>query len=118
MKRILAFILLVFYMNTSLFLSQVPQENIYDSSGNQLDNICSVLEFIMVRTGLDHHVDNEDSNGSQNIHVSTSSQYTFQPFSQVIFKEYSEIKINSFVNYCQPKISPVSSDIIIPPPKA
>jgi hypothetical protein len=41
MKKLLAFILLLSHMNTSMFLPQVPEDDIYDGNGNQVDDINS-----------------------------------------------------------------------------
>lgn len=113
----LAFLLLVSHMNTSMFLPQVPEDDIYDANGNQVDDINSVFEYVMVKLGLDHHADDEDDDSGQNLHIVAGFQYTFQPFFTEIIKEYSENKTNSFGEYSQAKIPSVSYDIIVPPPK-
>lgn len=118
MKKVLAFILLVSHMNTSMFLPQVPEVDTYDANGNQLDDINSIVEYVMVQIGLDHHADDEDDDSGQNLHVVTGFQYTFEPFFGEILRDYSETKTKSFAVYSQSKIPFVSYDIIIPPPKA
>ncbi|MEO5649296.1 MAG: hypothetical protein ABIR03_05150 [Ginsengibacter sp.] len=118
MKRLLAFILLLSHMNTSMFLPQVPEVDTYDANGNQLDDINSIVEYVMVKMGLDHHADDEDSDNGQNLHLVTGFQYTFEPFFTQIHKDYSENKSNFFPEYSQSKISFISYDIIVPPPKA
>jgi hypothetical protein len=118
MKKLLAFILLVSHMNTSMFLPQVPETDTYDANGNQLDDINSIVEYVMVQIGLDHHADDEDDDSGQNLHVVTGFQYTFEPFFGHVVKQYSEININRFGEYHQQKIPSMAYDIIIPPPKA
>jgi hypothetical protein len=117
MKRMLAFFLLLSHMNTSMFLPQVPEDDIYDTNGNQVDDINSVFEYVMVKIGLDHHADDEDDDSGQNLHIVTGFQYTFQPFFSEIIKKYSENKTDSFGEYSQEKIPSISYDIIVPPPK-
>ncbi len=118
MKRMLAFFLLLSHINTSMFLPQVPEDDIYDKNGNQVDDINSVFEFIMVKIGLDHHADDEDDDNGQNLHIVTGFKYTFQPFFSEIIKNYPENKTHSFGEYFQKKIPSISYDIIVPPPKA
>ncbi len=117
MKRILAFFLLLSHMNTSMFLPQVAEVDTYDANGNQNDDINSIVEYVMVSLGLDHHADDEDDDSGQNFHVVTSFQYTFQPFFNEINKENSENQKNEFREFSQSKIPFVSYDIIVPPPK-
>ena len=118
MRRILAFILLISHMNTSMLLPQVPEVDVYDANGNQVDDINSVFEYVMVKIGHDHHADDEDDDSGQNLHIVTGFQYTFQPFFSEIIKKYSENKTNSFGEYSQEKTPSVAYDIIVPPPKA
>ena len=118
MKKVLAFILLLSHMNTSMFLPQVPEVDTYDANGNQLDDINSIVEYVMVQVGLDHHADDEDDDSGQNLHVVTGFQYTFEPFFGYVAKHYAEINTNLFSEYHQQKIPSIAYDIIVPPPKA
>ena len=117
MRKILAFILLISHMNTSMLLPEVPEDDIYDANGNQVDDINSVVEYVMVKMGLDNHADDEDDDSGQNLHIVTGFQYTFEPFFTEIIKEYSETKTNLFGEYSESKIPFISYDIIVPPPK-
>ncbi|MDQ2719992.1 MAG: hypothetical protein M3Z26_09590 [Bacteroidota bacterium] len=118
MKRFLAFVLLLSHMNTSMFLPQCPEEDVYDANGNQLDDITSVFEFVMVKIGLDHTADDENDDSGQNLHMVSSFQFTFEPFFTQTSKDYSENRTNLFAEYSHSKIPTVSYDIIIPPPKS
>ncbi len=117
MKKILAFILLISHMNTSMLLPQVPEVDIYDANGNQIDDINSVVEYVMVKLGFDHHADDEDDDSGQNLHLVTGFQYTFEPYFLPLIKEYSASEINSFAEFTHLKAPSVSYDIIVPPPK-
>ncbi len=117
MRRILAFLLLLSHMNTSMLLPQVPEDDVYDANGNQEDDINSIVEYVMVKIGLDHTADDEDDDSGQNLHMVTGFQYTFEPFFSEITKEYSENKTNLFADYSHSKIPSISYDIIVPPPK-
>lgn len=119
MRRLLAFIVLISHMNTSMFFPQVPEKDIFDSRGNQIDNITSIVEWIRVETGLDHTADNENGNRAQNLHPVKDFQYTFDPttFTKTIGCYSQPINIH-YAEYLNSKIPVLSYDIIIPPPKA
>jgi hypothetical protein len=118
MKKLFAFILLLSHMNTSMFLPQVPENDIYDKNGNQVDDINSIVEFVMVHLGLDHHADDEDNDQGQNFHIVKIFDYCFQPlFSEIKKDDSTGIKEAIFGEYKECKIPDVSVDIIIPPPK-
>ncbi|HEY5464215.1 MAG TPA: hypothetical protein VIJ95_13220 [Hanamia sp.] len=119
MKRLLAFILLISHMNTSMFFPQVPEQDIYDSKGNQIDNITSIVEWVRVKTGFDHTADNENDNRAQNLHPVKDFQYTFDPssFTKNI-GNYSELVNMHYAEYPNSKIPALSYDILVPPPKA
>lgn len=116
MHRFFAFILLLSHMNTSMFLPQVPQEDVYDESGNQLDDITSVYEWVMVELGYDHQADDENDDSGQSFHVPH-----FEYFVQPIFKERKNTSINrkerKFFYPDNEKAVAASYDILKPPPK-
>jgi hypothetical protein len=65
-------------MNTSMFLPQVAEVDLYDSQGNQLDDVNSVIEYFQVALGYDHHADDEDDDNGQNFHLVKNIEYNFQ----------------------------------------
>lgn len=101
-----------------MLLPQVPEVDVYDTNGNQLDDINSIVEYVLVKIGIDHTADDEDNDSGQNLHVVPDFQYTYEPFLSMVSKDYSNVKHNEFVEYSVSKIPLVSYDIIIPPPKA
>jgi hypothetical protein len=121
LRKVLAFLLLLSHVNTSMLLPQVSEQDAYDSTGSQINDINSLVEFVN-EVILDHHnppVDEDDDNG-QNFHIVKMVDYAFQPF----FSELHE-KINireettpSFPIYNENKIEPGYADIVLPPPKA
>lgn len=119
MKRLLAFILLLSHMNTSMLLPQAPEDDVYDGNGNQLDDITSIVELVMVKLGIDHHADDENDDQGQNFHIVKIFEYCFQPvFSEIKDNGFTIDKKAMFGVYKENKIPDVSFDIIIPPPKA
>lgn len=105
-------------MNTSMFLPQVPETDIYDANGNQVDDINSVVEFVMVKLGLDHRADDEDDDSGQNFHIVKIVEYCFRPEFTTLKKAGVFLKKANFPEYQQNKITRISFDVIIPPPKA
>ncbi len=118
MKQVLAFILLLSHMNTSMFLPQVAEQDVYDAHGNQVDDINSITELILVSLGIDKTADDEDDDCGQNLQLVRMADCVFHPF-------FTEIKntgasINSpalYGDFTHDKISKISYDLIIPPPK-
>jgi hypothetical protein len=118
MKKLLAFILLLSHMNTSMLLPQVPEDDVYDGNGNQVDDINSIVEYVMVKLGLDHTADDEDDDTGQNFHLVKAFEYCFEPvFSEIKTNEFFSTEPNMFGEYKENKIPNVSFEIIIPPPK-
>ena len=106
-------------MNTSMFFPQVAEQDVYDSKGDQVDNITSIVEWVRVQTGFDHTADNENGNRAQNLHQVKDFQYTFNPtaFTKNIAHYYQLVNMH-YPEYRKSKIPSVSYDIIVPPPKA
>jgi len=118
MKKVLAFFVLLSHMNTSLLLPQVPEVDIYDSNGNQIDDINSVFEFVMVKLGFDHHAEDEDNDSGQNFHLVKCVEYCFRPeFIRLKKADTFFTKTAFFGQYKKDKITRISFDVIIPPPK-
>ena len=117
MKRFLAFILLISHMNTSMFFPQVPEQDVYDIKGNQLDNITSIVEWVRVELGLDHTADNENNDTAQNLHPVKDIQYTLDTCFTKTIGNYSEPVNMHYIEYVNSKILILSYDILVPPPK-
>lgn len=106
-------------MNISMFLPQVPESDVYDEQGNQVDDINSVVEFVLVKLGIDHHADDEDDDSGQNLHLVKVAEYCFEPVVTTLnFNNAFEIKPALYIVYKETKTPSVSFDIIIPPPKS
>ena len=118
MRNVFAFFLLISHMNTSMFFPQVPEQNIYDSKGNQLDNITSIVEWVRVKTGLDHTADNENNNRAQNLHPVKNFQYTSNTYFTKVVDKYSKLVSLDYAYYPKSKIFILAYDILVPPPKA
>ena len=118
MKRLLAFLLLISHMNSSMFLPQVPEYDAYDANGNQVDDINSITELIMVSLGMDHTPDDEDDDMGQNFQLVRVVDCVFHPFFSEIKNVWIPIKDPaSYFDFTNNKTSMIVYDLIIPPPK-
>lgn len=120
MKKVLAFLVLLSHMNTSMFLPQIPEIDAFDRNGKKIDDVNSVLEYIGVLAGLDNVADDEDDDTGQVFHITKADVYDLsQPVSiRVQEKKPREQKTRRFAEYRSCKIKTVSFDIITPPPEA
>ena len=117
MKKVFAFILLSCHMNTSMFLPQVQEDDVYDSNGVQLDDVNSVVEYFEVALGYDKTSDDEDDDNGQNFHLVKNIEYNFQQQVVAVAKhDFTEIKEKEFSEYKIPLLTSPSYDILTPPP--
>ena len=122
LRKVLAFLLLVSHMNTSMFLPQVAEQDAYDSTGQQIDDINSVVELINEDV-LGHHnqpIDEDDDNGQNFLHVVKMVDYSYQPFFTEIHQRIAlrEEPIRIFPRYNETETEQGYADILLPPPKA
>jgi hypothetical protein len=117
MKKVFALILLICHMNTSMFLPQIQEQDVYDVNGQQVDDINSIVELINVELGYDKTADDEDDDNGQSFHLVKSSEYSFQQQSVLIERtDFTEIKNTVFSEYKIPSVKSISLDILTPPP--
>jgi len=119
MKRLIAFILLVSHMNTSMFLPQVAEDDVYDAKGQKKDDINSVVEYIRVALGYDKTADDEDDDSGQNFHLEKNISYNFQQEVIIIKTEnLSGFKKDPFPEYKIPLLQSPAFEILTPPPNS
>ena len=117
MKKCFAFILLICHMNTSMFLPQVQEEDVYNENGVQVDDINSIVELINVELGYDKTADDEDDDSGQNFHVVKLPEYSFQQQSVLIERpDFKNINSKAFSEYKVASVKSVVKDIVTPPP--
>ena len=122
MKKGFAFILLLCHMNTSMFLPQMAEDDMYDANGNQLDDINTLTEYIdqVILGNKDTTPEDEDDDSGQYFHVSKTIEYVFQQPSVAI--EQNEAcdtdNTSKLFDHTSEKLLTVSFDIITPPPDA
>lgn len=119
MKRFIAFILVLSHMNTSMFLPQVPEDDQYDAKGNQLDDINSVVEFVLVKIGIDKTADDEDDDCGQNFHIVQNNFNSLKPvFCEILQQPFITIDpLKHFPHYRTTNYLQALLEILTPPPK-
>jgi len=118
MKRTWVFILLLCHMNASMFLPQIAEDDLYDATGKQADDVNSVIEYFQVVLGYDHHADDEDDDNGQNFHLIKNIEYNYQQASIFIEqKDFFSILPQNFYHTDEAAFQSLSLDIITPPPK-
>ena len=104
-------------MNTSMFLPQMSEADVYNERGEQIDDINSIVELINVELGYDKTADDEDDDSGQNFHMVKLAEYSFQQQSILIERtDYKEIINRAFSVYKVPSVNTVVTDIVTPPP--
>lgn len=103
-------------MNTSMFLPQVPQHDVFDEHGDQIDDINSIVEYVMVTLGLDDVAEDEDNDHGQNFNI-VNPPCIIPPHSTELSKPFIDNKnINYSISF-NANIALMAYDIVIPPPK-
>lgn len=118
MKRLLAFLLLLSHMNTSMFLPQVPEVDVYNHDGEQIDDINSVVELFMVYLGWDTVPDDEDNDSGQQFHLVTIDYYISNPGQYHTNQVAASYKAgNDFFDPGASRLSFLYYDVKVPPPR-
>ncbi|MBE7172890.1 MAG: hypothetical protein INR73_20100 [Williamsia sp.] len=106
-------------MNSSMFLPQVAEQDIYNASGQQEDDVNTVVEYID-QVILGHHdntPEDEDDDSGQNFHPAKDVNYCFQPLLITVKSKPIVLRQKSYPNFQVGKISTIYNEIISPPPE-
>ncbi len=104
-------------MNTSMFLPQVQEEDQFSATGQELDDINSIVELVNVELGYDTTADDEDNDNGQNFHIVKSTDYCSQLQSVLLERtDYTEITNQAFAEYRISSAKSVFTDVLTPPP--
>lgn len=121
LKKIAIFIVMLVHVNGSMFLPQVAEQDIYNAQGQQQKDINTVIEYVD-EIFMDKHEKNpvdEDNDQGQNFHLVKIVDYYFHIVTTPVkHKPFSIEKKTLFSLYAESKLSPVTLDILAPPPKA
>lgn len=96
----------------------MAEDDVYDASGNQVDDVNTVLEYIRVQLGYDQTPDDEDDDSGQNFHLVKIVDYDFQQTEIAIEQSTPDCSGQKvYSEYLNTKLAAVSFDIITPPPE-
>ena len=121
LRKLFAFILLLNHLNTSMFIPQVDEQDVFDKNGVQVDDINSVVEYVdeVVLNNKDNTPEDEDDDTAKSFHVSKLVDHCYQlPIAEVTENPFTEKIVYTFDPYKENKVSPVYTSVISPPPDA
>lgn len=119
MKKALAFTLLLCHINASMFLHQMAENHVYDSTGKKVDDFNRVIGYFQVALGYGHHSDNEDDDNGQFFHVIKNVEYNYQQINiGVEYKKFVTVASRKFHDIIKSGFQAFSPDIISPPPES
>jgi hypothetical protein len=104
-----------------MLMPQVAETDIYDATGQQVDDINTVIEYIdeVVLDNKDTTPEDEDNDDGQNFHLVKTCDVYFQiPTIQLKRKPLAISQKQQFVPFEEPAIAAPLFDVIAPPPKA
>jgi hypothetical protein len=109
------------HVNGSMFLPQVAETDIYNTNGQQQDDINTLIEYaerIISDTPTSNPVD-EDNDQGQNFHLVKIVDYCYAiEFSSIRHKPVVAAEKNKYCIFPEQEIYPVTLEILAPPPKA
>lgn len=120
-RRIIIFIVLLVHINGSMLLPQVAEHDIYTSSGQEKDDINSVIEYIdeVIMGHQPPSPADEDNDQGQYFHLVKMVDYYYEiDFSLIRHKPPVHFKTNKYSLFREGKISFITLEIPAPPPKA
>jgi hypothetical protein len=121
LRNVSIFIVMLVHINGSMFLPQVPEQDIYNAQGQQEKDINTVIEYIDEVIIGNHDKDpvDEDNDDGQNFHLVKIVDYYFEiDFAPVKHKPLISATKQQFCLFSEEKLHPVILDILAPPPKA
>ena len=117
MQKVLAFILLLSHVNFAMFVAQVDECDVFDKSGQQKDDVNSLVQYIdVIILKHDRHTKDSDDDNARYFHAAKFDDYGF---SQTISlkKEYFFVGATKFPPSIEKKLNSICLDIQGPPPK-
>jgi hypothetical protein len=119
MKKLLVFIVLLSHMNFTMFLPQMPEQDCFNSTGQQIDDINSLLEFIdqNLLGNYDATPEDEDDDSGHQFLMAKSFDLISQPIFVDIPANNTIKEYTTFPKYVTGILPNTSLDILSPPPK-
>ncbi|MFT3934215.1 MAG: hypothetical protein QM726_11405 [Chitinophagaceae bacterium] len=120
-RKFLIFLVMLVHINGSMFLPQVAEVDVYNAQGQQEDDINTVIEYVEENI-LDNHQTNpedEDNDQGQYFHLVKMVDYYYEiDFTPVRNKPVVAAIKNKFSHCPEEKITRVTLEILLPPPRA
>jgi hypothetical protein len=121
LRKLVIFIVMLVHINGSMLLPQVAETDVYNALGQREDDINTVIEYVD-EVIMGNHTANpvdEDNDQGQNFHLVKIVDYYFEiDFTPIKHKPVVTTTKNKFCLFPEEKISPVTLEILAPPPKA
>jgi hypothetical protein len=104
-----------------MFIPQMAEVDMYDSAGNQIDDINTFVEFIDQNV-LGHHdstPEDEDDDTERPLHITKTLEYGWHPFYEEAQSKASieEKPAIVFTGYIEHKPTAGFTNVLLPPPK-
>ena len=121
LRKILATILLLNHLNTSMFIPQMAEVDSYDSFGTQVDDINTLVEYIdqQVLGHYDNTPEDEDDDSGQPYHIIKMVDYVWHPYVPAVQTKitFNESPAKVFTGYIEHKLKAGFPTSLLQPPK-
>lgn len=118
MKNLALYIILVLHVNSFMFLPQGQGIGGIDENGRQIEDINTMIEWIRVALGYDHHADDEDDDNTNNLLLVQSFNKIFDEQQNKLIAPvlFSEGEITAFPQYDERVFLSHFGEVATPPP--
>ncbi len=100
-----------------MFFPVVEEQDIYNSKGVQVDDINSVLEFVVKKLSNKKAAQptDEDDDQPEFFHLANTHSYILSKQFEVVFVSYP-VEGKQYTPFNAPRITPIMREITTPPP--
>lgn len=115
--KFMAFIVLVSHLNFSMFIAQIDEVDVFDKSGQQREDINSLVEYLATTFHIKHKpIKDSDDDNARYFHV-VKLPNCIVPLPIVTKEDNFNFDNKIFPLYIEKKLISLSLDIQGPPPK-
>ncbi|MBS1584758.1 MAG: hypothetical protein JSS82_04365 [Bacteroidetes bacterium] len=121
MRRLVALVILLIHINTSMFIPVMDEVDIYDVHGNQVNDINTVVDYVdqvIMKHKPKPHPDSDDDQ-AHFFNIIKAQQFIINPF--IIIHRRPEFIAESkpgYTGFREKNFSSITYDVTAPPPKA
>ncbi len=119
-KQLLAFILLLSHVNTSMFFPVVEERDLYDKQGVQIDDVNSVVEYMLqgVMGHQQNTPDDEDDDQPHFFHLNKLQNcICFNSF-EVKLHSLPQLSSTEYPSFGYRILPAAAEDLLSPPPES